>query len=56
MEAIISTTTLRIFSLQSKAVVDYYKGLIDDIRIFHRGVSEVEIDSLYLEGDWHYQF
>jgi len=29
-----------------------YRGLIDDIRIYNRALSENEIDSLYHEGGW----
>jgi hypothetical protein len=30
----------------------YYKGLLDDIRIYNRALSPAEIDSLYHEGGW----
>ena len=43
------------YSASNQAVVNYYKGAIDDIRIFHRSLSELEIDSLYHEGGWPYR-
>ena len=30
----------------------YFKGKIDDIRIFNRVLSENEIQALYHEGGW----
>ncbi|MFH2143492.1 MAG: LamG-like jellyroll fold domain-containing protein, partial [Bacteroidota bacterium] len=30
----------------------YFKGIIDDIRIYNRTLTESEIDSLYHEGSW----
>ncbi len=30
----------------------YYPGILDDIRIYNRALSEAEIDTLYHEGGW----
>lgn len=32
--------------------IGYFKGDIDDIRIYNRAISQSEIDSLYHEGGW----
>lgn len=32
--------------------VSYFNGILDDIRIYNRVLSETEIDSLYHEGGW----
>jgi hypothetical protein len=38
----------------SLALHSFYDGIIDDIRIFAKPLTEIEIDSLYHEGGWVY--
>jgi len=32
--------------------VRYYQGFLDDIRIYNRALSDIEIQALYHEGGW----
>lgn len=41
-----------VLGLETNGVSEYLKGKLDDIRIYNRGLSYNEIDSLYHEGGW----
>jgi hypothetical protein len=30
----------------------YYKGILDDVRLYNRALNATEIQSLYHEGGW----
>ena len=49
---ILSNTTPLSIGVQTGVSIYYFPGAIDDIRIYNRALSTVEIQALYHEGGW----